>query len=242
MLTSPIPRQSPMARASRAAKSPAPPSAPAFPPIPEAVLEDVDDPAEGCFVAAPDVAGWIHATFLAPAAPLRNLDHEHLERCHLGVLLTNVPHRRQGRTIIGTAELFDPKGNRWQRERQRQQLEDWFGAVPDAVITLYAPLLDMRARHGNAGGICALVEHELYHLVQKCDRDGEPMFDDETGRPLLELRGHDVEEFVSVVRRYGARATGTEALVQAAQDHERFPLIAAEALDGVCGLCARAAA
>jgi hypothetical protein len=42
----------------------------------------------------------------------------------------------------------------------------------------------------------ALVDHELAHLHVD--------YDDETGEPMLSVRGHDVEEFNSVVRRHGA--------------------------------------
>jgi len=53
------------------------------------------------------------------------------------------------------------------------------------------------------------LEHELYHIVQSVDEFGAPKFNRDTGMPTLTLRGHDVEEFVGVVRRYGARACGT---------------------------------
>lgn len=49
----------------------------------------------------------------------------------------------------------------------------------------------------------ALVYHELCHAEQAADRDGEPKFDD-AGRPVWTIKGHDVEEFSAVVRRYGA--------------------------------------
>jgi hypothetical protein len=49
----------------------------------------------------------------------------------------------------------------------------------------------------------ALVFHELCHTAHAVDREGELRFTDE-GRPVFELRGHDVEEFGDVVARYGA--------------------------------------
>jgi hypothetical protein len=78
--------------------------------------------------------------FLDPYAPLYNPDHQHLEFATLGVLWTNKSYRKQQRWILGQAE--DPKGNTggaWKKGQREQQLEQWFGGVPDFVITLYAP-------------------------------------------------------------------------------------------------------
>lgn len=68
---------------------------------------------------------------------------------------------------------------------------------------------------------------------------GVPLYSQDTGLPILGLRGHDVEEFVDVVRRYGARATGVRALVEAAAQAEREPLFPAGAIEGACGVCVR---
>lgn len=50
--------------------------------------------------------------------------------------------------------------------------------------------------------------------VTRGDSTGAPKFTKE-GMPKLEMRGHDVEEFVGVVRRYGA-STQVQELVDAA--------------------------
>ena len=49
----------------------------------------------------------------------------------------------------------------------------------------------------------ALIFHELCHAIHDTTRDGELKFDDD-GNPVWGLIGHDIEEFNSVVRRYGA--------------------------------------
>ncbi|WP_275593268.1 putative metallopeptidase [Rhizobium gallicum] len=67
---------------------------------------------------------------------------------------------------------------------------------------------------------CALVEHELYHAGQERDAFGAPKFRRD-GSPAFGLRGHDVEEFVGVVRRYGADAAGIRAIVDAPTGHPR---------------------
>ena len=66
---------------------------------------------------------------------------------------------------------------------------------------------------------------------------GAPKFRKSTGLPSFALVGHDVEEFVGVVRRYGADATGgVRALVDAAN---ATPTVAAAAIDAACGNCKR---
>lgn len=56
-----------------------------------------------------------------------------------------------------------------------------------------------------------LVYHELCHLKQKADRDGNPKVDGK-GRPVLALVPHDYEFFDAEVRRYGPEVCGLEAL------------------------------
>ncbi|NRP70767.1 hypothetical protein ILFOPFJJ_01649 [Ensifer psoraleae] len=79
-----------------------------------------------------------------------------------------------------------------------------------------------------------LVEHELYHAAQETDAFGAPKFSKSTGRPIFTIRGHDVEEFVGVVRRYGADAAGVRAMVDAANQK---PEIARVQIAHPCGTC-----
>lgn len=81
---------------------------------------------------------------------------------------------------------------------------------------------------------CALIEHELYHASQERDAFGAPKFSKSTGKPVFTLRGHDIEEFVGVVRRYGAEATHVKALVDAAN---AGPEIANVRISQACGTC-----
>ena len=91
-----------------------------------------------------------------------------------------------------------------------QQMRDWFGDVPGFIITLAA---DYCAQCSDLE-FCALIEHELYHLAHATDKYGQPAFTQD-GAPKIKLQGHDVEEFVGVVRRYGA-SPDVQALVDAA--------------------------
>jgi len=80
---------------------------------------------------------------------------------------------------------------------------------------------------------CALVEHELYHCAQETDGFGQPKFTKD-GLPKFAMKGHDVEEFVGVVRRYGAVSPEVQALVEAAK---KAPEIAAVHVAQMCGTC-----
>ena len=185
------------------------------------------------FAPAPDVAVWAFATFIDEGAALFNAEHRHLQFAQLGFLWTATPNGRHGRAVVGQCEPGVPRGlGRWHKGRAEQQLQEWFGHVPDFLITLFAPYA---ARCGEAE-FCALVEHELLHAGQERDPFGAPKFR-KNGMPAYAMRGHDVEEFVSIVRRYGvgAAAGDTLALVEAAR---RGPEVAAASIASACGTCA----
>ena len=56
----------------------------------------------------------------------------------------------------------------------------------------------------------------------------------ELARPLWTSRPHDVEQFVSVVRMFGARAAGVEEMVEAAN---RPPMFSEAEIEIACGTC-----
>lgn len=199
-------------------------------PLPPAgLLEDHEER----FVAAPDLAAWATCTFIAEDAVLANEDHAHLRHVNIGFLWTNVANERQMRRIVGQAELGDPQGamGKWAKARARVQVMSWFGQIPGFIITIDA---HFAAEAGDAT-FCALIEHELYHCSQERDQYGMPKFS-RNGQPIPAMRGHDVEEFVGVVRRYGAQAAGVTAMVQAAN---RGPEVAAAGIAHACGTCQR---
>lgn len=187
------------------------------------------------FGPSPELAAWAFATFIAEDAALRNDDHEHLRSASIGFLWTNVQNARRGRMVIGTAELGAPQGamGKWGRAKAEMQVTEWFGAVPDFLITIDAGWW-LQASDAEA---CALIEHECYHCAQDRDEFGAPKFNRQTGRPVFAMQGHDIEEFVGVVRRYGADATHVRALVDAAN---AGPAIAAADIARCCGTCLRA--
>jgi hypothetical protein len=204
-----------------------------YPPHDLATLSDLE--MLDRFVPAPELLEWISATFLDEASPLYNHEHAHLRDADLGVLWTNCDNSKQMRAVIGQAELMPPMAmGKWQRARAIQQVEEWFDGMPDFLLTFSAPA----AAGMDDPSFCALVEHELYHCAQKLDEFGMPKFKQD-GTPAFVMRGHDVEEFVGVVARYGAEAAGVAAMVDAAK---AGPTIGRASIAGVCGTCLRAVA
>ncbi|AVD89646.1 MULTISPECIES: putative metallopeptidase [Pseudomonas] len=177
---------------------------------------------------APEVGEWVQAAILSDTGDLHNPDHAHLIDAPLRFLWASACFERQGRTVVGQAEQLMFRAGGWQKARQEQQMIDWFGEVPGFVITLAA---DYCSQCSDTE-FCALVEHELYHIAQKLDQYGAPKFTQD-GLPCLTLRGHDVEEFVGVVRRYGA-GHDVQQLIDAAS---RPPEVAKINISRACGTC-----
>jgi ribosomal protein S27AE len=186
--------------------------------------------AEPVFVAAPEIIDWATELFIQSGADLYNEDHKHLNFASIGALWTNVHNGRAGRRVVGQAEMGLPPVNKWAAGRIEMQLNAWFGHVPDFLLTFHAEYCS----ECSDAEFMALVEHELYHCGQAKDIFGTPRFSKMTGRPIFAMRGHDVEEFVGVVRRYGADAAGVREMVEAAK---RQPEISAVKIAQGCGTC-----
>jgi hypothetical protein len=199
-------------------------------PVPPIVVRAAEPPF--VFVPAPELLAWAHANIIGDG-PLCNEDHDHLLSATLAFLWTNVPYTKQGRRIVGTCEMPNVQGNRCLKSRMEQQLEEWFDAVPDFLITIDATY----AFDVDDASFCALIEHELYHAGYQVDEYGAPVFSVE-GRIRLAMRAHDVEEHVGVVRRYGvgAASSGVAALVDAAS---QSPTVARASIASACGACVR---
>nr|WP_200932246.1 putative metallopeptidase [Pseudorhodoferax sp. Leaf265] len=183
------------------------------------------------FAPAPEVLEWIQAEVIAEDGRIHNPDHMHLEDCGLQVLWASSGFIKQGRTVIGQAEQVAFRCGAWQKGRQEQQMRAWFGEVPAFLITLdaryCATCTDVE--------FCALVEHELYHLSHKADPFGAPSFTKE-GDPKIEIRGHDVEEFTGVVRRYGVGSPDGN-LAQMIRAAQKSPEVAPIRIAQACGTC-----
>lgn len=197
---------------------------------PDSVLEPHTDR----FEPSEEMREWIVDTFLDEDSDLFNADHAHLAQAEIGVLWTNVDNSKNMRLVIGQAELMPPMAmGKWQRARAIQQIEEWFGGVPDFLLTFHA----LAAASMDDTSFCALVEHELYHCGQKLDQYGMPKFGQD-GLPSFGIKGHDVEEFVGVVARYGPTIAVSE-LVEAAS---RRPAVGLADIRNACGTCGLKAA
>lgn len=190
-------------------------------------LKDSFIPAEGVYEFMQDV-------LVKDGAPLKNDDHFHLLMADIGVLWAAGGFEKQQRYVIGQAEQLMFRVGGWQKLRQEQQFKNWFGRVPEFLITLDATYCagctDLE--------FLALLEHEMYHIGQERDEWNAPKFYRDSGMPKLCIRGHDVEEFVGVVRRYGA-SFEVHQLVEAAN---KRPELAPASIAHACGTCMKKAA
>jgi hypothetical protein len=180
------------------------------------------------FAPAPELRKWASDMFLVEGASLYNEDHAHLEHASVEFLWASGGFAKQGRTVLGQCEEVTFRAGPWQKGRQEQQMREWFGQVPDFVITLDADY----SRKCSDAEFCALVEHEMYHVGHAKDEFGAPAFTKD-GLPKFGMRGHDVEEFIGVVRRYGASAD-VQRLLDAAKT---TPEVAKLNIARACGTC-----
>jgi hypothetical protein len=179
-------------------------------------------------IPANEVHEWLISQILSEEGRLYNPDHSHLIDADICFLWASNVFEKQGRSVLGQAEEVMMRAGGWQKARMEQQMYEWFGHVPNFIITLAADY----CAQCNDVEFCALVEHELYHIAQATDEFGAPKFTRE-GAPKLKLRGHDVEEFVGVVRRYGASKEVQEMVDAASRPAEVAHLDIARA----CGTC-----
>lgn len=197
-------------------------------PSPPANLLDCPE----CRIApAPEVGEWVREQILSEDGRIHNPHHAHLIDADLHFLWASDGFTKQGRTVIGQAEMVSFQVGGWKRARQEQQMREWFGHVPEFIITLDA---SYSATCGDVDW-CALVEHELFHIAHKRDEFGQPAYTRD-GAPKLAIQGHDVEEFVGVVERYGAGApdSAVSRIAKAAHSH---PLVSRASIAASCGTC-----
>ena len=184
------------------------------------------------FLPSAELDTFARRTFLNDLSDMYNEEHEHLNKAHIGWLWTNVPNVKGGNRIVGTCEKPFFRGNKWSKHRQIMQMQEWFGGIPDFVITLDAQL----SSEMSDLEFCATLDHELYHAGHQHDENGFPMFVVGTGMPSFYIRPHDVEEFVGIIERYGPKggAGDSERFIEAAKNE---PLFSGEEIIIACGSC-----
>jgi len=186
-------------------------------------------------IPAPDLKKWVIANFLTLGGPLHNPDHDHIaELIHenegfLAFAWASQACTVKKQMVSGQCEkvMFNVGG--WRKARQEQQMRDWFGYVPVYLITIDASFCEQATDRD----FCALIEHELYHIGVERAEDGEPLYSDMTGLPKHYLAGHDVEEFIGVVKRWGP-SESVKRLVEVAKNP---PFVTARDISKCCGNC-----
>lgn len=179
-------------------------------------------------IPATGIKEWVTENILDGEGELHNPDHAHLIDADIAFMWAAAAFTKKGRAVLGQAEEVMMRAGGWQKARMEQQLYEWFGHKPQFIITLAADFCSQCTDLE----FCALVEHELYHIAQQTDEFGAPKFTQD-GLPKLCMRGHDVEEFVGVVRRYGASAD-VQVLVDAANNPAEVAKIN---IARACGTC-----
>lgn len=184
-----------------------------------------------------DMPLWALQTFLEPNSRLFNQDHyhlyDHIQNGNIQFLWSAGNYIKAGNQVIGLTEQVVFRCSYWQKVRQEQQMMEWFGLqTPEYVITLDAGY----CLSCSDAEFCALVEHELYHISHEYNEFDMPKFHRDSGLPMLKIRGHDVEEFIGVVRRYGAGHPDSR-LSQLVKAANNMPEIAKVDIAHACGNC-----
>lgn len=142
---------------------------------------------------------------------MRMPEHQHLVDNDIEVDYVMRKHEKvkSGRLVLGS--VHEPTCQGEMAPLFEWMLEGLLGKLPRFLIILdaeYWEQSDDQARE-------ILIFHELCHIRQKVDRYGAPRFDKD-GLPVYGLHGHDVEEFTSVVARYGAHNPDIASFIKAA--------------------------
>lgn len=142
---------------------------------------------------------------------------EHLEDCRTGYLFSQeIEIVIQGKKKDGYACMPTAMGQN--RKLYEWALEEAFGFLPDALIVVW----EEGWLESEPEDKVILVFHELMHIAHKTNKDGEPMYSNEDGRPQYCIGGHDVEEFKAVAEVFGDDA-GWQEFAKNLQNNKRNP-------------------
>lgn len=86
---------------------------------------------------------------------------------------------------------------------------DWLLHKYDAIIEIAHDMWKIASDKARN----ALLDHELSHVIWEGD------IDDESERPLVILRGHDIEEFAKVLERRGCWHPALKGFLKAGENH-----------------------
>lgn len=207
-----------------------------FRPFPPTDLIDQAEEEDAIRLApAPDLKAWVKDNYLTMGGQLHNPDHDHIaELLHdneefLAFAWASSAAMAKKRMVLGQCEkvMFNQGG--WKKARQEQQMRDWFGFVPQYLITIDAAFCEQTSDRE----FCRLIEHELYHIGVERDEDGEIIYSDMTGLPKHYLAGHDVEVFFGEIRQHGIDSS-VQRLLDIAKN---APFVSETNIAACCGNC-----
>lgn len=207
-----------------------------FRPFPPTELIDQAEQEEAIRLApAPELKEWVVKNWLTVGGELHNPDHDHIaELLHdneefLAFAWASSAAVAKKRMVLGQCEkvMFNQGG--WKKARQEQQMRDWFGFVPQYLITIDATYCEQASDRD----FCRLIEHELYHIGVERDEDGEVIYSDHTGLPKHYLAGHDVEVFFGEIRQHGVDSS-VQRLLEIAKN---APFASETNIAACCGNC-----
>ena len=184
---------------------------------------------------AQELLAWVKDNYLTIGGQLHNPDHDHIaELLHdneefLAFAWASSAAMAKKRMVLGQCEkvMFNQGG--WKKARQEQQMRDWFGFVPQYLITIDAAFCEQTSDRE----FCRLIEHELYHIGVERDEDGEIIYSDVTGLPKHYLAGHDVEVFFGEIRQHGIDSS-VQRLLEIAKN---APFVSETNIAACCGNC-----
>ena len=184
---------------------------------------------------AQELLAWVKDNYLTMGGQLHNPDHDHIaELIHdneefLAFAWASSAAMAKKRMVLGQCEkvMFNQGG--WKKARQEQQMRDWFGFVPQYLITIDAAFCEQTSDRE----FCRLIEHELYHIGVERDEDGEIIYSDMTGLPKHYLAGHDVEVFFGEIRQHGIDSS-VQRLLDIAKN---APFVSETNIAACCGNC-----
>jgi hypothetical protein len=150
------------------------------------------------------------------AARLMELpEHAHLKDHEQRFLILMRAEQDYAAGVFNLGRVHKPEVQGKLRPLFEQLLVQCYGFMPDWIITIDRQWW----REATPVQREALVFHELCHVKQAIDRFGELRFNTQTGEPIFELRAHDLEEFRSVVERYGRWKDDITAFEEALKRH-----------------------
>ena len=201
---------------------------------PQTLIEQAEEQEAILLAPAPELKQWVTDNWLTLGGGFHNPDHDHIaELLHdnesfLAFAWASSACTVKKRMVLGQCEKVMFQQGGWKKARQEQQMRDWFGFVPQYLITVDG----LYSEQASDRDFCRLIEHELYHIgVERVD--GEIIYSDSTGLPKHYLAGHDVEVFFGETKIWGA----DDNVKRLVEIEKNAPFVSESSIASCCGTC-----